>query len=124
MSNSTPDILIKILDRKREEIAERSVNVPIEQLKEMCKHADAVRGFISSIENKLASNQPAVIAEIKKASPSKGVLRENFQPAEIAKSYAIHGAACLSILRAPLKTLFSLSVTRSLLLRGGYAKEL
>ena len=98
MSNSTPDILIKILDRKREEIAERSVNVPIEQLKEMCKHADAVRGFISSIENKLANNQPAVIAEIKKASPSKGVLRENFQPAEIAKSYATHGAACLSIL--------------------------
>jgi indole-3-glycerol phosphate synthase len=98
MSNSTPDILIKILDRKREEIAERSVNVPIEQLKEMCKHADAVRGFIRSIENKIANHQSAVIAEIKKASPSKGILREDFQPAEIAESYATHGAACLSVL--------------------------
>ena len=98
MSSDTPDILIKILDRKREEIAERSADISIDQLKEMCKHADTVRGFIRSIENKIANNQPAVIAEIKKASPSKGILRENFQPAEIAKSYAAHGAACLSVL--------------------------
>ncbi|MFV2005537.1 MAG: indole-3-glycerol phosphate synthase TrpC [Gammaproteobacteria bacterium] len=98
MSNSTPDILIKILDRKREEIAERSAEISIDQLKEQCEHADAVRGFIRSIENRIANNQLAVIAEIKKASPSKGILREDFQPAEIAKSYAANGAACLSIL--------------------------
>lgn len=98
MNNDTPDILIKILNRKHEEITERSASVSIAALKEQCVNADAVRGFISSIENKINNNLSAVIAEIKKASPSKGVLRENFNPAEIAKSYAEHGAACLSIL--------------------------
>ena len=97
MSNP-PDILIKILDRKRQEIAERSPQVSIEQLKQQCESAEPVRGFIKAIENKIANNQSAVIAEIKKASPSKGVLRENFEPAAIAKTYAAHGAACLSIL--------------------------
>ena len=98
MSSDTPDILIKILNRKREEIAERSLNVSIDSLREQCAGADPVRGLIRSIENKINNNQSAVIAEIKKASPSKGLLRENFEPAEIAKSYAAHGAACLSIL--------------------------
>ncbi len=98
MSSDTPDILVKILNRKREEITERSATVSIEQLKQQCQSADAVRGFIKSIENKIANKQSAVIAEIKKASPSKGLLRENFEPAEIAKSYAANGAACLSIL--------------------------
>jgi indole-3-glycerol phosphate synthase len=98
MNNPPPDILVKILNRKREEIHERSAKVSIEQLKQQCESADTVRGFIKSIENKISNNQSAVIAEIKKASPSKGLLRENFEPAEIAKSYAEHGAACLSIL--------------------------
>lgn len=99
MKNSkTPDILINILNRKREEITERSATVPIEELKQQCASADTVRGFIQSIENKINNNQSAVIAEIKKASPSKGLLRENFDPADIAKSYANHGAACLSVL--------------------------
>jgi indole-3-glycerol phosphate synthase len=98
MSNNPPDILIKILNRKREEISERSAKVSIEQLKQQCESADAVRGFINSIETKINNGHSAVIAEIKKASPSKGLLRENFVPAEIAKSYADHGAACLSIL--------------------------
>lgn len=98
MNDDTPDILIKILDRKREEIAERSAVVSIDELKKKCASADTVRGFIHSIENKLSNNQSAVISEIKKASPSKGLLRENFNPAEIAKSYAENGAACLSIL--------------------------
>ncbi|MCW8942672.1 MAG: indole-3-glycerol phosphate synthase TrpC, partial [Gammaproteobacteria bacterium] len=98
MSSDTPDILVKILNRKHEEVAERSASVSIEDLKRQCANADAVRGFISSIENKINNNQSAVIAEIKKASPSKGLLRENFEPAEIARSYAEHGAACLSIL--------------------------
>ena len=98
MSSNPPDILVKILNRKHEEIAERSAQVSIDVLKKRCTEADAVRGFIRAIENKIKNNQPAVIAEIKKASPSKGILREDFKPAEIAKSYAAHGAACLSIL--------------------------
>jgi len=98
MNNKTPDILVKILDRKREEIAERSATLSIEALKRQCKSAGAVRGFIQSIANKINNQQSAVIAEIKKASPSKGILRENFEPAEIARSYASHGAACLSVL--------------------------
>ena len=98
MSSNPPDILVKILDRKKQEIEERSENVSIDDLKTKCGHADAVRGFISSIEDKISDGKPAIIAEIKKASPSKGVLREDFKPAEIAKTYAEHGAACLSIL--------------------------
>lgn len=98
MNNKAPDILIKILERKREEINERSAKVSIAELKQRCKSADTVRGFIKAIENKINNNQSAVIAEIKKASPSKGLLRENFEPAEIARSYADRGAACLSIL--------------------------
>ena len=98
MNNDTPDILIAILNRKQEEIAQRSAHTSIEVLKALCAEADPVRGFIRAIENKINNNQSAVIAEIKKASPSKGVLREDFKPAEIAKSYATHGAACLSIL--------------------------
>lgn len=93
-----PDILVKILQRKREEIIERSRDNPLEKLIEKAKDADGVRGFIRAIENKIADNKAAVIAEIKKASPSKGVLRENFVPAEIARSYEKGGAACLSVL--------------------------
>ena len=96
--SGTPDILKKIVARKLEEIDERSVAVSIDQLKEQLDDADAPRGFVQSIKNKIAAGHSGVIAEIKKASPSKGVLREHFVPAEIAKSYADHGAACLSVL--------------------------
>ena len=98
MSNNPPDILVKMLNRKKEEIEERSANVSIDDLKAKCEHADKVRGFIDSIASNISEGKPAIIAEIKKASPSKGVLREDFRPAEIAKTYAEHGAACLSIL--------------------------
>jgi indole-3-glycerol phosphate synthase len=98
MNSSTPDILTKILDRKHEEVSERSKTVSIDDLRQQCRDADNVRGFIRSIENRINNNQPAVIAEIKKASPSKGLLRENFMPADIAASYSNHGAACLSVL--------------------------
>jgi len=98
MNDKAPDILIEILNRKREEIIERSAKVSIEVLKGWCESSDPVRGFISAIENKIQVGQSAVIAEIKKASPSKGLLREDFNPADIAESYAKHGAACLSIL--------------------------
>jgi len=96
--SDTPDILKKIVARKLEEIDERSANLSIDQLKAQLDDADAPRGFVQSLKDKIAAGQSGVIAEIKKASPSKGVLREHFVPAEIAQSYANHGAACLSVL--------------------------
>ncbi len=93
-----PDILNKILARKREEIAERQMKTPIGELHKQAEKAGPPRGFVKAMQAKIASGQAAVIAEIKKASPSRGVLREDFRPAEIAQSYARAGAACLSVL--------------------------
>ena len=95
---NTPDILQKILIRKQQEIVERSQNVSLEQMMGLAEQADAPRGFVNAIESKINAGQAAVIAEIKKASPSKGLLRPNFIPADIAQSYEQHGAACLSVL--------------------------
>lgn len=94
----TPDILQKILQRKVEEITEAAAKESLVEVSKRAASALPVRGFIKSIESKIAAGQAAVIAEIKKASPSKGVMRENFKPAEIAQSYEKGGAACLSIL--------------------------
>ncbi|ALM85149.1 indole-3-glycerol phosphate synthase TrpC [Bordetella sp. N] len=92
------DILAKILAVKAEEVATaRQMRSEAELLREAQARQD-VRGFAQAIEDKIAAGKPGVIAEIKKASPSRGVLRENFNPAEIAASYAVHGAACLSVL--------------------------
>ncbi len=96
--NNPPDILKKILNRKREEIAERSKKVAIDDLKKQTVDAPEVRGFVDAIRTQLSQGRPAVIAEIKKASPSKGLLRKNFKPAEIAVSYEAGGATCLSVL--------------------------
>ncbi|PHS31443.1 MAG: indole-3-glycerol-phosphate synthase [Methylophaga sp.] len=96
--SDTPDILKKIIQRKFEEIDERQAKVSLQQLIEVAEKADQPRGFVAAIEAKINSGKAAVIAEIKKASPSKGLLRKNFNPAEIAKSYEQHGAACLSVL--------------------------
>lgn len=94
----TPDILKKIVARKREEIAERSARVSQADLADGLAQADAPRGFVNAMQAKLDAGLPAVIAEIKKASPSKGILREDFRPAEIARSYSQAGATCLSVL--------------------------
>ena len=96
--SAIPDILKKIIDRKRVEITERSQHTPLEMLLQRAGDATAVRGFSNALLTKAASDQAAVIAEIKKASPSKGVLREDFDPAAIARSYEAGGATCLSVL--------------------------
>lgn len=98
MTENTPDILVKILDRKKEEIADRSKKIPLGIMQQLAEVADEPRGFVDAISRKIADGDAAVIAEIKKASPSKGLLRENFKPADIAESYAENGAACLSVL--------------------------
>lgn len=92
------DILQRILDRKVEEVAERAARTPLEVLRERAATASPPRGFVAAIEAKRAAGLPAVIAEVKKASPSKGVIREHFDPAAIARSYEAAGAACLSVL--------------------------
>lgn len=97
MSN-TPDILKKILDRKAEEVADRKVKISQAELESRLVSASPVRGFVAAIAEAIDDGRAAVIAEIKKASPSKGVMREHFVPAEIAESYARHGASCLSVL--------------------------
>ena len=92
------DILQRILARKAGEIAERSARVSLEQLQSRCADAPPPRGFADALHKKVVAGQAAVIAEVKKASPSQGVIRANFDPAAIARSYEIGGATCLSVL--------------------------
>ena len=98
MSNDTPTILKKIVERKHQEVAERSQKISLSELYKKAEKARSPRHFTQALLDKAATGQPAVIAEIKKASPSKGVLRENFIPAEIALRYEDCGATCLSVL--------------------------
>ncbi|WP_269499792.1 indole-3-glycerol phosphate synthase TrpC [Castellaniella sp. S9] len=92
------DILARILETKKTEVATaRQMRSESELMREAKSRKD-LRGFARAIEDKIAQGKPAVIAEIKKASPSKGVIREDFRPADIAASYSAHGAACLSVL--------------------------
>ena len=92
------DILNKILATKAVEVAASKASVSLSQLQALAEAQPEARDFVGSIHAKVMANKPAVIAEIKKASPSKGVIREDFNPAEIAKSYQAGGAACLSVL--------------------------
>ena len=98
MAQKTPDILKKIVSRKHEEIDEGIKRVPLDRMIELANNADETRGFYNALYSKVSQNHSGIIAEVKKASPSKGVLRENFDPVEIAKSYELGGASCLSIL--------------------------
>jgi indole-3-glycerol phosphate synthase len=92
------DILAKILARKREEVAERERKVPLHVLHARAADASPVRGFARALHARIAAGHAGVIAEVKKASPSQGVIRADFDPSAIARSYAAHGAACLSVL--------------------------
>jgi indole-3-glycerol phosphate synthase len=92
------DILNKILAVKAQEVTAAKHLKPLSVIRAEAEQAAASRDFTAAIRNKITAGLPAVIAEIKKASPSKGIIRADFQPAQIAASYAKHGAACLSVL--------------------------
>ena len=92
------DILDRILSVKRDEVARGKAVVSLGEQRRLAEGAPPARGFVASMRVKIAAGEAAVIAEIKKASPSKGVIRADFRPAEIAASYAAAGAACLSVL--------------------------
>ncbi|HIM58427.1 MAG TPA: indole-3-glycerol-phosphate synthase TrpC, partial [Gammaproteobacteria bacterium] len=95
---NTPDILKTIIARKEQEIIECKNNISFDKMMKKAYDNKKTRDFYQALKDKTDFKQNAIIAEIKKASPSKGVLRENFNPVEIAKSYEAHGAACLSVL--------------------------
>ena len=92
------DILKQILRDKATEVVASAERVSLPELARRVENLPTPRGFVSAIRDKIDSNKAAVIAEIKKASPSKGIIREDFDPAEIARSYAANGAVCLSVL--------------------------
>jgi indole-3-glycerol phosphate synthase len=94
----TPDILRRIIARKHEEVAERSRRVDLATLRSRAAGMPARRPFVDALVGRVAAGGAAVIAEIKRASPSKGIIREHFDPAAIARSYAQAGATCLSVL--------------------------
>ncbi|QXH35396.1 indole-3-glycerol phosphate synthase TrpC [Pseudomonas muyukensis] len=95
---SVPTVLERIIARKFQEVSERRARVSLGELEQLAKAAEAPRGFANALIKQARLKKPAVIAEIKKASPSKGVIREHFVPAEIAVSYEKGGATCLSVL--------------------------
>jgi len=95
---NAPTVLKKIIDRKVEEVADRIAKTSLAEVRAAAEGADPVRGFTDALRARVAAGDPAVIAEVKKASPSKGVIREHFAPADIARSYEQGGAACLSVL--------------------------
>jgi indole-3-glycerol phosphate synthase len=92
------DVLLRILQRKAAEVAERSACLPLAELQARAAVAPPPRGFADAIAARVGAGEPAVIAEVKKASPSKGVIRADFDPAAIARSYQVGGATCLSVL--------------------------
>lgn len=98
MSSDRPDILKRILATKQQEISERQQKVSLDALRQQAHHVSPPRGFIAALRRRVEQGGAGVIAEIKKASPSKGVIREDFNVVDIAKSYQAGGASCLSVL--------------------------
>lgn len=98
MSSTTPDILERILEVKAAEVARARGARSLESLRAEAEKMVPCRDFVAAIRTRVEAGKPAVIAEIKRASPSKGLLRDPFDPAAIARSYAEHGAACMSVL--------------------------
>ena len=98
MKTDTPTVLKKILTRKREEVIQRQEKVTIDELIKRAELMPSARGFAKALAEQVEHGKPGVIAEIKKASPSKGVIREDFDPVAIAQSYQQGGATCLSVL--------------------------
>lgn len=94
----TTDILATILEYKRKWVADRKGSLPLDKLKQQAGDAAPCRGFYTSIRRAIDTGRPAVIAEIKKASPSKGIIRPDFDPARLAETYTEAGAVCLSVL--------------------------
>jgi indole-3-glycerol phosphate synthase len=92
------DILARILAVKAEEVAAATARTPLAAMRAQAEQAPVLRDFLGAVRARIAAGQPAVIAEVKRASPSKGLLRDPFEPAAIAASYAANGAACLSVL--------------------------
>ena len=93
-----PDVLRRIIRHKAREVSERADRTPLRVLGQRAEAQAAPRGFAAALQSRIANGHPAVIAELKKASPSKGVLREGFEPEAIARDYAVAGAAALSVL--------------------------
>ena len=98
MSRHCPDVLLRIIRHKAREVAERTERTPLRVLAERAEAQAPPRGFAAALRARIAAGEPAVIAELKKASPSRGVLREDFEPEAIARGYAAGGAAALSVL--------------------------
>jgi indole-3-glycerol phosphate synthase len=92
------DILTRILEAKRREVESAKARLPLRELERLARAAAPPRGFEAALRKRAAEGRPAVIAEIKRASPSKGLIRSDFDPARIARSYAENGATCLSVL--------------------------
>ncbi|MCY4420719.1 MAG: indole-3-glycerol phosphate synthase TrpC [Gammaproteobacteria bacterium] len=93
-----PEILAKIIEHKKSELVERKRRVSQQNMQEWAREAPASRGFESALRRAQQANRPGVIAEIKRASPSSGILREDFNPLQIAAGYQMNGAACISVL--------------------------
>ena len=98
MTPEPPDILKKIIRHKAVEIGERAAQISLREMSARAERGPTVRPFAETLRSRISAGKPAIIAEIKKASPSKGLLREDFDPPAIARSYAEHGAGALSVL--------------------------